>query len=773
MSNTPVKARLRSKYVVVSFLLLLVIGTCFGVYSRNPNARKQRLMQSAERYFERGDYQAASIQLRRAIQIDEHFSEAHYRLALAYLRLRDWQGAYRSLQKCLSENPNHVPARLELARLELTAKQIAKAQEDAESVINKDPNNFDARLLLGQIAFVNKDYDQALRQFEVCQRLTPGNPLPFYEAAETYSVLKQTSKAVQALQDSIHADKTYVPAYLVLAHFYQLQGDSQLQLATLRTAIDANPAEKAPYIAAATFYVKEGKTDLLPTLFAQLRRATKDNPATLLTIGEFYFGVGDVQRAQQLLNEALSRDSKNAPARRRLIEIDLNQREWDAAEKLDAELLKQEPGDPMGRLFQARLQFVQGARTKAISSLEQLVHDNPDLALPKFYLGVAYATQGESARAISTLNDTVQQDPNFIWADIGLAELYLQQQSPKLALDFANKALNLNPNFVPAMLLQANVYTQLGDYNSAENKLRILSAGQPNNPTVLEADAVLSARQKRYTDAEQQLESALRIQPDNAPAMQVLVEVYGAEKRSIEQIIQRVQQQITLAPKQSSFYEILGDAYLFKRDLNKAESAFKEAIAQNQSTTEARVQLVRLYTSQGRTADALQNAQTLLASHPDFLNGYILLGSLYEQQGNIQQAQKTYQDALERNDDFAAAMNNLAWLYCENGGNLDLALSLAQRAKSKLPNEPSISDTLAWIQYHKGLYSSASNILEPLTQQSPQNATYLYHLGMTRWKEGRPDDARRALQRALELKISSRDAEQAKQALAAMAATPS
>lgn len=284
---------------------------------------------------------------------------------------------------------------------------------------------------------------------------------------------------------------------------------------------------------------------------------------------------------------------------------------------------------------------------------------------------------------------------------------------------------------------------------------------------------MVSARQSRYSEAERELNSALTIQPSDARAMRLLVQVYLAEKQPVDKIVGRLQQQIALAPKQSSFYEILGAVYLSGQDFSKAETAFKDALVQDQSTTEARVQLVSLYTKQGRTAEARQNAEVLVTNHPDFLNGYILLGGLYEQEGNIQQAQKTYEEALQRNEDFAPAMNNLAWLYCENGGNLDMALSLAQRAKAKLPNEPSISDTLAWIQYRKNLYTSAGSILESLTQQSPKNATYLYHLGMTRWKEGRPVEARQALERALQLNISPRDAEQAKRTLAALGTTAS
>ena len=48
------------------------------------------------------------------------------------------------------------------------------------------------------------------------------------------------------------------------------------------------------------------------------------------------------------------------------------------------------------------------------------------------------------------------------------------------------------------------------------------------------------------------------------------------------------------------------------------------------------------------------------------------------------------------------AANNLAFLYADEGGNLDLALQLAQTAKQHLPNSAEVDDTLGWVYYKKG-----------------------------------------------------------------------
>lgn len=748
--------------LLVAIAFALAVTGC----SRDPKVRAEKYLRSGEKFFDQGDYQSASIQLRRSLQQNPRSADAHYRLALTYLRLRQWQDAYKELQQSIAVDPNFVPAHLELAALELAARQTSDARQQIEDVLSKDANNVDGHLLLGQMAVSEKDYTQALREFESVQRVAPNNPVAFMKAGDTYVLMNRYPEAIQALHRAIEADRSYVPAYLDLAQSYRLQGDAKSELATLDEAIKNNPKQVAPYLAKAGAYVRQGQNSLIPGLFSNLRAVAGDVPATLLPIGEFYFGIGDALGAEAAFKDALAKDKKNNTIRKRLVELYLNQHNWDQAEKLNAELLKSSPRDPLGRLFQARLQFVRGAKAEATNSLEQLVHDDPEVALARFYLGLAYADRGQASRAVAALNDTVQQDPNFIWAYLGLAELYAQQGSPKLALDFASQALERSHDFLPALLLQGNAYMQLGDYKTATMKLEALHSSQPRNPAVLERLAVAVIYQKQYQQAEQYLEQSLTLQPDYVPAAVDLVRLYGLEKRPTVQIIDRIQEQITRAPKQASMYELLGEMYLVKGDYAPAQKAFETALSLNENATESRIQLARLLARQGKLTDAIENVQVLVDKHPDLPSAYVLLGGFYEQTGDVPKAEQAYQKALQKNEDFAPALNNLAWLYCEHGGNLDLALGLAQRAKAKMPTEPSVSDTLAWIQYRKGLYSSAATLLTDAARQSPQNATYQYHLGMTLWKEGKTSEAKEPLRRALQLHLATDEAQKAQNVLA-------
>jgi tetratricopeptide (TPR) repeat protein len=101
---------------------------------------------------------------------------------------------------------------------------------------------------------------------------------------------------------------------------------------------------------------------------------------------------------------------------------------------------------------------------------------------------------------------------------------------------------------------------------------------------------------------------------------------------------------------------------------------------------------------------------------------------------------------------FAVASANMAWVDAEEGKDLDLALGMAQKAKSEMPELPSITDTLAWVMYKRGNYSAAIPLLQECVQKAPNSAEYHYHLGVVLTAAGQKDRGKSQLQAALQMK---------------------
>jgi Flp pilus assembly protein TadD len=142
-----------------------------------------------------------------------------------------------------------------------------------------------------------------------------------------------------------------------------------------------------------------------------------------------------------------------------------------------------------------------------------------------------------------------------------------------------------------------------------------------------------------------------------------------------------------------------------------------------------------------------------------------LVGTILVQQNRATEARKHFQRAIELDPRAAVAANNLAWDYANNGGNLDTALQLAQTAKAQLPANASVTDTLGWIYYKKGLNGVAVSTLREAAKQNPSSPTIQYHLGLALLQNGDKAGARATLENLLKQNPTFPDAAETRRVL--------
>jgi len=122
---------------------------------------------------------------------------------------------------------------------------------------------------------------------------------------------------------------------------------------------------------------------------------------------------------------------------------------------------------------------------------------------------------------------------------------------------------------------------------------------------------------------------------------------------------------------------------------------------------------------------------------------------MYEMVNRNDIARKDYETSIKLDPNNPIALNNLAYLITESNGDLDTALTYAERAKQRLPNHPEINDTLGWIYLKKNLSDNAIDTFRTLVSNSPQVPIYHYHYAMALMQKGDRENAKKECQTAL------------------------
>ncbi len=246
---------------------------------------------------------------------------------------------------------------------------------------------------------------------------------------------------------------------------------------------------------------------------------------------------------------------------------------------------------------------------------------------------------------------------------------------------------------------------------------------------------------------------------------------YVAQKR-VDQAIAAANAQIAKVPDDGAFYDLLGTVlFINKKDLAGAEAAFEKSIELDKKNPDAQLKLAQVQAAKGSTDQAIATLRRGQESNPNEPGFDILLGDLYQSRRDWNNATEAYQKALVLKPENPLASNNLAAVMLQSGGNLDVALSLAQTARRGLPDSPGVADTLGWIYYQKGAYRLAVDSLREAVRlaqasNSPDNPQIHYRLGMAYAKSGQTALARQQLEKMLKMNPDSSDASEAKKQLA-------
>jgi tetratricopeptide (TPR) repeat protein len=748
---------------VVCLLVALLTGC-----SRDPNLRKQKLLESGQKYLDKGQPREAEIQFQNAIQVDSRFADAHYGLALAAMSLEQWQTAFQELNTTIQLQPQPpllYHAHLKLANLLILGRHLDEAKEHLDLLAQKEPANPDVFVALANYYGATNNTPAALANMQKALQLDPARAESYLNLALLQAHGQQWDAAEASFKKAIDLDPKSTNALVAFGNFYESRGRFPEAEQTFKRAIDSAAGDPSPRMSLAALYMNENKPGQAEEFLRQSKKDFPNNPLGYRMLGDFYFANNQMDKAMTEYAALYDEHPKDMVVKKNYIQLLILKDRIDDARKLTDEIVKAKPNDVDAQVYKGEIAIRSGKAGDAVGTLQAVLKNDPDNAIAHYQLGLAFDQLGSATRAESEWRDAVRLRPDIVEAHRALAGVAIARGDLSGLSREADQIIAIQPAAPDGYLLHAVVDIDRKQFPAADDYIKQSLAKEPNNPAAYVQLGNLHMAQSQLVEAQKAYQQALDQDPNSTEALGGVLNVY-AKQNQPDRAIAAAKAQLASYPKNVGFHIMLGMLLEQKKDLAGAEAEYRLASDLDNKNSEGLVKLGLLQAQRGATDQALQTYLNGSRNNPREIAFYLLAGGLYESRQDWDHAKEQYQKVLDIQPENPLASNNLAYVMLQQGGNVDVAFAMAQTARRQLPDNPNSADTLGWAFYHKHVYTSAINLFKEALKKEPDNALFNLHLGLAYARNGQAAPGRQQLDRVMKINPKLPGIDELRQALA-------
>lgn len=691
-----------------------LLVSCGGEESPEALRDVDQFVESAEEYVQRGQFRAAVIEARNAIQADPDDMRGHLALARIMLEAGQPRQAIEVLESVDSSDPDFL---LTLARAYTRSGKTRSASDVLENhreEVEKRPVAL--RRLEAELAMAHRDYDKAESFYQRVLEKAPDDVDAKLGLARILALKGQT-EAAEAAVDRIMAESPENPMVMALgaslrAERGDLEGaeDLMMQAIALIPSSDFLTPERYTILTGLRdILTRQGKTgealiysELLAESMgdAQVINERLDEATTAMSDSDF-------ERARAKLNEVLELVPNSELAGTMLGVLEYLQGNDEAAARQFETYLDPEVAAPATLQMYATAELRINRPEKVIEALEADIDRVRDGRVVALY-AIALMSAGRQAEAQEYFERSVELDPDNGRLRLPLARFYDRQGDPERALTMLEQAFELQPrdDLIQRSLLQQLL--QLGKNEAARKFIEELRS--------------------RYEDS---------------TPTQLLVANYLAAQREFDEAKAVVKRIVDRDPSLAA-YHLSARLELAQENLTDAAGEYRQMISKYPEDRDSYKGLITTFELRGDVQAGLTEVETLARD-----NGadapLLVLSEYFGRNGDFDKAFE-WLARVGNQDSIEARRLERALLISKGRSDLreqdfEDARQTLLTGLTELPEDQEFLALLSRVEIESGSYKEARRILDQLEQTNPNPAVAGVLNGDIAAAEGRFDDA--------------------------------
>src|SRR5438876_2422217 len=500
--------------------------------------------------FRKGDLANAEVALNHALSLDPKCMQAHIGLAQVSLTKKDNARAGQELKVAADLCPVRSRERLTYAKFKMQTGNMEEAksylqdltkqardfigawvlqarlaQSDTkydevapllQNVFSRDPDNIEARVIQAQALLGKGDLKQGTEMLERAEKSLKNNPLIKYQLALAYVQGRNTTQAMNELEQAVKIAPKYVDAIVLLAQLRLRAGDPQSIIAPLESALQLRPDVTQIRTLLTDAYQAVGRSDDAASLFRQQIKKTPEDSQSYLVLGVILKQQKKNDESRKAFEKAIELNPQNVVAIDQLTDLDFAAKAFSAIHQRANAHLQKEPQSAPAYYIHGRSYVMEKNFAAAETALKKAIELDPNLAAAYNLLVAIYVQTNKLPEALKELETVLAKNPQYSPALLTSGIIYERMGDFAKARDSYEKVLALNPNFVPALNNLAYIYGEkLNNLNRAGDLARKAHELAPAEPSVQDTFGWMLYRQGKYQEAAELLEQSASKSPGN------------------------------------------------------------------------------------------------------------------------------------------------------------------------------------------------------------------------------------------------------------------
>ncbi len=696
-------------------LLALILGvTLLNACDKETPAS---LVAEARSMLAAGNYKAAMIQLKNALDKDEKNAEARFELGKLYFDQLDLASAekefrrareagyaadavnpliarallgQREFQRVLDELPAPSDSDKDAATLlalrataELGLGHKEEARKTIERAVQEAPDNADAHLAQARLALADGDAERAMLELDRALQYDPRHRDSLLLKGDLLRASGKRSEAGAVYREILRFDPGQVSARLSLVSLAIADNKLADARKELDAVLKAAPNDLQARFLQALIDFREGKAERARDRIAAVLKAAPGFGPGLLLAGTVEYALGNLQTAEAHLNKVADAAPNNTYALRLLAATQLRLGRPDDAARTIKALDPEHSNDVGVNVIAGEIALAKKEWTKASAHFEKAAQANPKSGAIRTELGISRLAQGDE-RAMDDLLAASNLD-----GGTGRAE---------------------------SLLILNQLKNQ--QYDAALVGIAALEKKFPTSPVPWNYRGAAYLGKQDLTKARESFERVLKLDPTFFPAAATLARLDLRDNRPAA-AKGRFEAILKADPKHLQAMLALADLAREKKDEQAYLAWLDKAAAANPQALEPRIRQSRYWLAKGDSAKAVATARSAVNAQPDNPAALEMLGAAQLADKDIENALGTYRKLVDQYPKRAELRLKLA--------QAQLAMKQTGEARKSLQEaislDPGLTEAqllLGGLEIQSARYEEALKIARQIQQQNPK-----------------------------------------------------